>query len=66
MANGNLDALTPREREVLELLKLRWRNKEIASYLVIDESTVETHVHHVLAKLGYRTRQELWDAMKQD
>jgi DNA-binding NarL/FixJ family response regulator len=48
---------------VLELLKLRWRNKEIAESLFIDKSTVETHVRNVLRKLGFRTREELWKAM---
>ena len=64
MAHGSSEDLTAREREILELVKLRWRNKEIAEHFVIEESTVETHVHNALAKLGFRTRQELWDDMK--
>ena len=49
---------------MLELVKQRWRNKEIAKHFFIDESTVETHVKHALEKLGYRSRQELWDDIK--
>jgi DNA-binding NarL/FixJ family response regulator len=63
MGHAPNEDLTPREREVLELLKLRWRNKEIAESLLIEESTVETHVRNVLRKLGFRTREELWKAM---
>lgn len=62
-ANEAHEQLTPREREVLELLKLRLTNREIADRLVIDERTVGTHVAHVLHKLGYRDRYELWADM---
>ena len=63
MGQGSSEDLTPREPQVLELLKLRWRNKEIAKSLFIEESTVETHVRNVMHKLGFRTREELWKAM---
>lgn len=63
MGHAPNEDLTPREREVLELLKQRRTNKEIAEELVIEESTVETHVRSVLSKLGFRTRRELWKAM---
>ena len=56
--------LTPREWEVIEFVKQRWSNPEIARELGIAESTVETHVHNALEKLGYRTRREFWDDMK--
>jgi DNA-binding NarL/FixJ family response regulator len=48
--------LTPREREVLELLALGRSNKRIAIELDISEKTVKTHVGHVLAKLGVSDR----------
>jgi DNA-binding CsgD family transcriptional regulator len=48
--------LTPREIEVLELLKRGLSNAAIASELVISVSTAKVHVHHVLAKLGVKTR----------
>jgi DNA-binding CsgD family transcriptional regulator len=48
--------LTRREGEVLALLGLGLTNTEIASRLFITESTVKVHVHHILEKLGARTR----------
>jgi DNA-binding NarL/FixJ family response regulator len=48
--------LTPRELEVLGLIARGMRNAEIAKALFIAPSTAKTHVCHVLAKLGVRTR----------
>src|SRR4051794_35682350 len=50
------DRLTPREREVLELLARGYANKRIARELGVAEKTVKTHVGHVLAKLGVSDR----------
>jgi len=51
-ARDPLEALTPREREVLSLLAEGLTNAGIAARLVLSERTVEVHVAQVFAKLG--------------
>jgi DNA-binding CsgD family transcriptional regulator len=53
---GPLNRLTPREREVLELLADGATNRAIATRLVISEKTASVHVSRVLAKLGVPNR----------
>jgi DNA-binding NarL/FixJ family response regulator len=56
---GDLDQLTPREREVLRHIARGYLYKEIAQRLGISVKTVEAHVSAVLRKLQLSTRHEL-------
>jgi DNA-binding NarL/FixJ family response regulator len=51
-----LDELTPREREVLELLGQGLSNAELAQQLFVSEATIKTHVARIFSKLGLRDR----------
>ena len=55
-ATSKLDALTDREREVLIHVARGHSNAEIAAALQVSETTIKTHVGHVLTKLRLRDR----------
>ena len=57
--DAELDELTPREREVLQLIARGYRYKEIATRLHLSVKTVEAHVSSVLRKLQLSSRHEL-------
>jgi two-component system, NarL family, response regulator LiaR len=55
----SMNALSPREEEVVRCVALGMRNAEIAKELSISEQTVKTHLTSVFRKLGVRDRVEL-------
>ena len=61
-------ALTRREQEVAALVAQGLSNAQIAAMLVISARTVETHVQHIMDKLGFRTRAQIaaWSAGQAD
>lgn len=56
---GNVDGLTPREQEVLDLALAGTSTREIAALLFISERTAESHLANIYRKLNVRSRVEL-------
>ena len=56
---GAPGGLTPREAEVLTEIAAGLSNGEIAAKLFISDTTVKTHVNHLLVKTGMRDRAQL-------
>lgn len=54
--SGRLARLTPREREVLELLSSGATNSQLADRLTVAESTIKSHIKKILRKLGTSNR----------
>jgi len=57
-ASPQSDLLSERELEVLKLLEEEVSNEVIAVRLSVSLSTVKTHVHHIIEKLGVRDRSQ--------
>ena len=52
-------SLSPREKEILQLILKGLTSKEISNRLFISKKTVDTHRHNILDKLGYKSMKEL-------
>ena len=53
---GRLSQLSPREREILELLAIGRSDAQISADLFITRATVRSHLHHLMAKLAVADR----------
>lgn len=60
-----LEALTPREKEILELCLRALGNQAIAAALGVSEQTVKNHIHNLYSKLGVTSRLELLQRLGQ-
>jgi non-specific serine/threonine protein kinase len=62
------ELLTRREQEVAELIARGMSNKQIADSMVIAQRTAESHIEHILTKLGFTSRTQIaaWIAAQQD
>ena len=56
---ASLPPLTPRERELVELVRQGLRNRDIASRLGVTEGTVKVYLHSIFDKVGVGSRTEL-------
>jgi len=56
---SSLPALTPRERELVELVRQGLRNRDIAARLGVTEGTVKVYLHSIFDKVGVGSRTEL-------
>ncbi|MCQ4207093.1 helix-turn-helix transcriptional regulator [Streptomyces longispororuber] len=57
--SGPADGLTPRERQVAALVSEGLTNREIAAKLVVSKRTIDSHVEHILTKLGFTSRSQI-------
>jgi pimeloyl-ACP methyl ester carboxylesterase/DNA-binding CsgD family transcriptional regulator len=56
---GTHPTLTPRQRQVADLVARGWSNRQIADELVITERSAESHVERIRARLGFRSRAQI-------
>ncbi|GEL26049.1 LuxR family transcriptional regulator [Pseudonocardia sulfidoxydans NBRC 16205] len=68
LARRGADGLTPRQRQVAELVSRGCTNREIATRLGIDERSAEGHVERILLRLGFRSRAQIaaWYSARRD
>ncbi|MFO7448402.1 MAG: response regulator transcription factor [Ignavibacteriaceae bacterium] len=57
--SGNIEQLTKRETQIIEMIQEGLTNKEIAQKLFLSISTIKSHVHNILEKLSLNTRQQI-------
>jgi DNA-binding CsgD family transcriptional regulator len=57
---GNKFGLSPREREILQLMLLGKNNREIEDVLFISYNTVKNHIHAIYGKIGVKNRYQLF------
>src|SRR5205823_5131343 len=63
-ASSAWDVLTARERRVAALVAQGLTNRDIAARLEVSKRTVDAHVEHILAKLGFASRIQVADASR--
>ena len=56
---AEVDPLTPRERQVVELIARGYTYRRVANELMVSEKTVGAHMHNIFKKLGVASRHEL-------
>lgn len=56
---AGIETLTPREREVVNLIARGYTYRQTASRIGISVKTLEAHMHHIFEKLGIASRHEL-------
>jgi pimeloyl-ACP methyl ester carboxylesterase len=68
LARRRVDGLTPRQREVADLVSQGCTNREIATRLGIDERSAEGHVERIRLRLGFRSRAQIaaWYGARRD
>ena len=68
VARRRADGLTPRQREVADLVSQGCTNREIATRLGIDERSAEGHVERIRLRLGFRSRAQIaaWYGARRD
>jgi DNA-binding NarL/FixJ family response regulator/tetratricopeptide (TPR) repeat protein len=64
--DSGVAALTPREREIADLVRDRLTNREIAGRLFLSDKTIESHLRNVFIKLGVSSRVEVARTIERD